>query len=105
MEYDIGDQFDRFGRIAFERRGMDYRLFLGRIGIQFPAEVFETAVDVVGFAVCRAFEKRMLEQVGQTIFRRQFVAAARIDCQCAMCDGRAQPLEDAPDAVGKRILD
>jgi S-adenosylmethionine:tRNA ribosyltransferase-isomerase len=80
-------------------------LFLGRIGIQFPAEVFETAVDVVGFAVCRAFEKRMLEQVGQTIFRRQFVAAARIDCQCAMCDGRAHPLEDAPDAVGKRILD
>lgn len=56
VEYDIGDQFDRFGRIAFERRGMDYRLFLGRIGIQFPAEVFETAVDVVGFAVCRAFE-------------------------------------------------
>ena len=43
MEYDIGDQFDRFGRIAFERRGMDYRLFLGRIGIQFPAEVFETS--------------------------------------------------------------
>ena len=59
----VGDQFGRPGEVAAQRRGVYGRVLLGGEGVEFPAEVFQPAVDLPGPAALRAFEKRMFGQM------------------------------------------
>ena len=59
----VGDQFGRPGEVAAQRCGVYGRVLLGGEGVEFPAEVFQPAVDLPGPAALRAFEKRMFGQM------------------------------------------
>ena len=63
MEGDVGDQLHSLRKVASQGRGVDRRILLGGEGVEFPAEVFQPAVDLPGPAALRAFEKRMFGQM------------------------------------------
>ena len=79
---------------------MDRRILFGGEGIELAAEVFEAAVDLPRPAAVRPLEEGVLGEVRQSVLRRQFVAAAGIDRQCAMRHAGAYLSVDASDAVG-----
>ncbi len=92
-----------FGKSLPQGRGVNGRVLLGREGVEFAAEVFEPAVDLVSLAVLRAFEQGVFGEMGQSELVFQLVAASGVHQQGAVRDVAFDPTVNAPDAVGERI--
>ena len=101
----VGDQFGRPGEVAAQRRGVYGRVLLGGEGVEFPAEVFQPAVDLPGTAALRAFEKRMFGQMRQPVLVGMLVAAAGVDDQRTVRHVAFHLAVDAPDAVGESVCE
>ena len=102
-EGDVGDQLRGFRKIAFQRRGVDRRIFLGRECVELPAEVFQPAVHLPRFPALCALEEGMLCEMRQPVLVGVFVAASGVDHQRAVRYGVAHLAVDTADAVGKSI--
>lgn len=102
-EGDVGDQFGRLGEIAAQRRGMDGGVLLGGEGVEFAAEVFQPAVDLPCPAALGAFEKGMLGEVREAVFRGQLVARTGVDDQRAMSHVAPHAAVYAPNAVREAV--
>ena len=102
-ERHVGEQFDGLGEVAAQHGGVQRRVLLGGVGIQFAAEVFQPAVDLVGASPLGTLEEGVFGEVRQPVLRFQLVARAGAHDERAVGHVAAYLTVDAADTVGKRI--
>jgi hypothetical protein len=102
VEHHIGYQFGGLRKITPQRRGVNGGILLGGKGVQLTAEIFEARIYVERTAMLGTFEYRVLSQMGDAVFPREFVATAGVNRQRTVRNRRAHPFQNAPNTVRQR---
>ena len=88
VEDKVGLQFHSPLEMLLEENRIDESLLLGRIGIQFAANILHAVQDMPGAAFLRPFEKQMLHEMRQAVLFGRFVACPGIDGKAAIRNRR-----------------
>ncbi len=78
-EHDVADEIEGLVEVFVERVDVVPRVLLGREGVDLAAEAVDHTRDLRVGPPPRAFEEKMLEEVGQALPRRRLVPGARPD--------------------------
>ena len=76
MEYNIGQEVDRAGKVVTQDSGIVDSLLLRSIGVQVAADPLEAIGDVAGPPTACALEGQVLAKMSHTAVRRVFVTRA-----------------------------
>ena len=99
LEEHVGQQFHGSSHVCRQCGSVVGRFLFGRVGIEFASDVFDAIDELSGRAFVRAFEDRMLDEMGHTAFVLFFVACIGSNHHASVRNlGQSVPIND-PNAV------
>ena len=104
VEQDVGEEFQTALQMLAQRRGVDAGLLLGSEGVEFASYAVDAVLDMIGLAVLRALEERMLDEVRRSLFNPALVAAADVDIHPRVGHPRRCVAEYYLDAVRQSVV-
>ena len=104
MEDDVGKEFETTLQMDRQGGSIDAGLLLGGEGVELAPYPIDAVQDMVRASVAGALEDAMLDEMGDALLGRAFVARTNIDINSGMGDNGVVLAENDADAVGKCVI-